>query len=153
MIFATVGTHHQPFPRFVAALAPVAARTRLQFGHTPPPAGMAEASAFLPFPEILAAMDAAEAVVTHAGVGSLLCARDAGHVPIVVPRLRRLGEHVDDHQVELARALEPTGQVLVLWEDGDLPSLLERLPPRRARREGSARELAAAVRTTLRPAR
>ena len=58
------------------------------------------------FAEMLQHFRAADAVMTHAGVGSILCARRAGHVPVVVPRQRRDGEHVDDHQVELTRALE-----------------------------------------------
>ena len=52
----------------------------------------------------------ADKVVTHAGVGSILCADREGHVPLVVPRRHDLGEHVDDHQLELARALADARQ-------------------------------------------
>ena len=34
----------------------------------------------------------------HAGIGSALMALDSGKLPILVPRLERHGEHVDDHQ-------------------------------------------------------
>ena len=35
---------------------------------------------------------------------------------VVVPRLRRLGEHVDDHQAQLARALEEQGDAIVVLD-------------------------------------
>lgn len=51
------------------------------------------------------AMHDADLVVAHAGVGSALNALDAGHVPVLLPRLRSRGEHVDDHQQMIARRL------------------------------------------------
>ena len=44
----------------------------------------------------------ADVVVCHAGVGSLLDLITNGIRPVVVPRLAKLKEHIDDHQVELA---------------------------------------------------
>jgi UDP-N-acetylglucosamine transferase subunit ALG13 len=72
------------------------------------------------FSEMLEHFRAADAVVTHAGVGSILCARREGHVPVVVPRSRRQGEHVDDHQAQLTRALEERGVVIAAWETDNL---------------------------------
>jgi UDP-N-acetylglucosamine transferase subunit ALG13 len=45
----------------------------------------------------------ADVVVCHGGVGSLLDLVTHGVRPIVIPRLVELGEHVDNHQVELTR--------------------------------------------------
>ena len=77
------------------------------------------------FAEMLEHFNAADLVITHAGVGSILCARRAGHVPIVVPRQSRYGEHVDDHQVELVRALEERDAVIGVWETEQLPQIVE----------------------------
>jgi UDP-N-acetylglucosamine--N-acetylmuramyl-(pentapeptide) pyrophosphoryl-undecaprenol N-acetylglucosamine transferase len=55
--------------------------------------------------ELRAAMAEADAVVAHAGVGSILAALGAGKVPILVPRRHGRGEHVDDHQTQIARRL------------------------------------------------
>jgi UDP-N-acetylglucosamine transferase subunit ALG13 len=137
MIFVTVGTHQQPFERLIRALGALdGASLVVQYGHADPPEGVAQATAFMPFPEMLRHFDEADAVITHAGVGSILCATNAGHVPIVVPRLKRHGEHVDDHQVELVRELERAGRVIVVEDVGALADALERVPPRR---EPSAR--------------
>lgn len=62
-------------------------------------------------------MREADVVVTHAGVGSALAAMRAGRRAIYVPRRRRHGEHVDDHQVEMARELNRRGLVLAREAD------------------------------------
>ncbi len=150
MILATVGTHGDPFPRFIDLLGELDDEIVLQYGHNPPPSSFADARAFMAFDEMVTLMHAADAVVTHAGVGSILCARDAGHVPVVVPRLKRFGEHVDDHQAELARSLEEGGHVIVVWEDGGLRQAVEHA---RKRRNGGyrlgERPLHSAVRRAL----
>lgn len=54
---------------------------------------------------------AADVVVTHAGVGALLALMEMGISPIVVPRAAKFGEHVDDHQFQVARALHERGLI------------------------------------------
>jgi UDP-N-acetylglucosamine transferase subunit ALG13 len=150
MIFVTVGTHQQPFERLIGALRSLdRADLVVQYGYAEAPAGVAHATAFMSFPEMLRHFEDADAVITHAGVGSILCATNAGHVPIVVPRLKRYGEHVDDHQVELVRELEQAGNVLVVEDVERLAEALERMPPRRPRAERGAGPLQAAVRDAM----
>lgn len=120
MILATVGTHAQAFPRFFDIVRDLGDDVLLQYGQGPAPDGFSNAVEFLPFDELMRRMQTASAVVTHAGVGSVLCARRAGHVPVVVPRLRQLGEHVDDHQAEFTRTLEATGEVVAVWDGTDV---------------------------------
>lgn len=45
-------------------------------------------------------------LITHAGEGSIMTGLLKGKKVIAVPRYERLGEHVSDHQLEIARALE-----------------------------------------------
>lgn len=68
-----------------------------------------DARAFMPEHELRAAVEAADVVISHAGIGSALMALDAGKLPILVPRLERHGEHVDDHQRQIAAELERRG--------------------------------------------
>lgn len=51
----------------------------------------------------------ADAVITHAGVGTVLGLLELGIAPVVVPRRRSRGEHVDDHQLQLVRLLAASG--------------------------------------------
>lgn len=132
MIFVTVGTHQQPFDRLMRALTALPAdELVVQYGHAEPPANVARAVSFQSFPEMLEAFATADVVVTHAGVGSILCATNAGHVPVVVPRLKQYGEHVDDHQVHLIRELERDGRVNVVWEMDQLAAVVAETPSRR----------------------
>lgn len=55
----------------------------------------------------------ADIVICHAGAGSLLDLISNGIRPIVVPRLSRFNEHIDDHQVELADYFQSTDLIFV----------------------------------------
>ena len=151
MIFVTVGTHHQPFPRLLDGLAALPGESLVvQHGCGPAPPGVAYAVAFMPFDEMLRSFESCDLVITHAGVGSIVAARRAGHVPIVVPRLKRFGEHVDDHQEQLTRALVASGKVVPVW---DIRLLAEAAASAQRRRpvaeDGGGARLAAAVRAAF----
>ena len=60
---------------------------------------------WLPAEELHAALGAADVVITHAGVGSVLACLRQGTVPVVLARTARQGEHIDDHQHQFARLL------------------------------------------------
>jgi UDP-N-acetylglucosamine transferase subunit ALG13 len=115
LIFATVGTHHQPFARFLHVAVEIAAGRELviQHGHTPRvPAGPSVRwHQWLAPNEVSRFMREAELVITHAGVASLVDAIRAGQRPVVVARRAHLGEHVDDHQLQIVAALERLGLV------------------------------------------
>lgn len=150
LIFVTVGTHQDPFGRLLDALAPLdGSQLVVQHGSAPPPPGVARAEAYMPFDRMVECFRTAEKVITHAGVGSILCASREGHTPLVVPRRHDLGEHVDEHQAELTRALEERGRVIGVWETAELPRLLAEAPARGAAAARSDSPLAAAVRSAL----
>ncbi len=72
----------------------------------------------------------ARAVITDAGELTLQQLEDVAAPYILVPRAQRFGEQVDDHQVELARALSGFG-VPIAWGPGDLLRFLaspQRIP-------------------------
>jgi UDP-N-acetylglucosamine transferase subunit ALG13 len=51
----------------------------------------------------------ADVVVSHAGVGSALRLLELGKAPVLVPRRKSRGEHVDDHQEQVAKHLGKLG--------------------------------------------
>jgi hypothetical protein len=73
---------------------------------------------YLPFEEVVEYIRKARTVVMHAGVGSVMISLANGKRPIVMARLREFGEHVDDHQLELARRMDASG-LATLVEDSD----------------------------------
>jgi UDP-N-acetylglucosamine transferase subunit ALG13 len=131
VIFVTVGTAHFPFDRLVRAAATLPVdEIVLQHGPVEVPPGVACAVPFMSLPETLDHFRLADVVVMHGGVGSVLCAQRFGHTPVVVPRRRRHGETVDDHQVEFVRALADQDCVIPVWNIVDLAEAVRSVPPR-----------------------
>jgi UDP-N-acetylglucosamine transferase subunit ALG13 len=132
LIFATVGTHHQPFDRFIRIALTLGRDQQLviQHGHSARLATGASVQwrRWLDPDQMTALMRAADIVITHAGVASIVDAVRAGHRPIVVPRRRHLGEHVDYHQLQIVAALEELGMVTRL-RDGIAGALESGVPP------------------------
>jgi UDP-N-acetylglucosamine transferase subunit ALG13 len=149
VIFVTVGTHHQPFERLLDALDGLDGELVVQHGPGRPPAAATHAEAFMPFDEMLRRFREADMVITHAGVGSVICASREGHVPLVVPRRHELGEHVDDHQVELTRALAERGSVVAVWDVDALAETVATAPPRRRASTNAEPALCPSVRSAL----
>ncbi|MCE8014977.1 hypothetical protein HOP62_02670 [Halomonas sp. MCCC 1A17488] len=57
-----------------------------------------------PSEEFLARFEAADLVVTHAGMGNIIACLEAGKPLILLPRQASLGEHRNDHQLDTAEA-------------------------------------------------
>jgi UDP-N-acetylglucosamine transferase subunit ALG13 len=132
VIFATVGSTQIPFERLVRALGSLPGEELLiQHGPVEPSPGAMRSTAFMQFPEVIESMEQADVVVCHAGAGSILCALRVGHTPVVVPRLKRYQETVDDHQVEFSRALAAERKVIAVEDLDQLRAAVESAPPRR----------------------
>ncbi len=122
--FVSMGNAHQPFTRLMDAV--IAAKDSLpqpvtvQRGHTPCDDHTLKPIAFMPAAQYEQRVLSANIVIMHAGAGSILHAIQAGKVPIVMARLRKFGEHVDDHQLEFAEALAAEGRVLLMHDGGEL---------------------------------
>ncbi len=129
MIFVTLGTHYHPFPRALDVVEPLAIDHEMvvQHGHTPPrpPRSGWRWVEFLPYEEVANLMHEADVVVSHAGVGSLFTALGVRKTPLVVPRLRRLREHVDDHQLQLAKKLAEANSIVLYRQGDDIRALAE----------------------------
>lgn len=128
MIFVTVGTNEARFDRLLAALDDLPDGTDLFVQHGPSavrPTG-ATCVDYMSFDELAEKMRQARAVVTHAGVGSVLTALLNGTRPIVVPRLQRFGEAVDDHQVHFGRRAQSAGLVTLVEDVAELADAVAR---------------------------
>jgi len=104
-IFVTVGTTEFSFARLIERLieiVPSHVDVVWQTGDTDVTALGIEGHKLMPSQELQAEIRKADVVVTHAGAGSLFNCLDVGQIPVFVPRRGSLGEHVDDHQIQLA---------------------------------------------------
>ena len=55
-------------------------------------------------------------LLTHSGVGTILTGKELGRPVLVYPRSAKYGEHVDDHQWQIALEFQKRGYVLVCEE-------------------------------------
>lgn len=69
----------------------------------------------------------AECVISHAGAGCILTALQYGTPFIAVPRLKELGEHNNNHQLEIAKKLESDGKILVANDKQELLACLKKI--------------------------
>ena len=58
-------------------------------------------------------MEEAEVIVTHSGVNSIISSMEMGKPLVICPRLHEYGEHVDNHQMEIATLMHDKYDVLV----------------------------------------
>ena len=124
-VVVTLGTHERyTFPRLLnhlVTLLPPEWDVLWQVGSTVIDRMPAGARKQVPITEMRQALAEADVVISHAGVGSALAAMQAGKRALYVPRRRAFAEHVDDHQVEMARELE--GRKLVVAREAQEVSL------------------------------
>jgi UDP-N-acetylglucosamine--N-acetylmuramyl-(pentapeptide) pyrophosphoryl-undecaprenol N-acetylglucosamine transferase len=98
-------------------LLPADAEVLWQTGDTDTSGFPIEAQREIPERDLTAAMAAADVVVAHAGVGVALAALEVGKCPLLVPRRLARGEHIDDHQIQIAAELGRRGLAVTVEAD------------------------------------
>lgn len=128
MIFVTVGTQ-LPFPRLLnemneiagRILEPVIAQTA-ENGNYP----NLIVEPFMSAERYAQVLQRARLVVAHAGIGTIMAARDACRPLVLVPRQAKLGEHRNDHQAATIRELVGRNGITAIWNTKDLHSVVQR---------------------------
>lgn len=111
-VVVTVGTSSYAFTRLFERLVAILPReweVFWQTGSTDVRKLGIEGRPFVGENEMADRLASADVVIAHAGVGSALAAMRAGRAPILVPRRAVRKEHVDDHQIQIARELDQRG--------------------------------------------
>ncbi len=128
LVVVSVGTDHHPFDRLVLAMDTWAAANPevevvIQRG-TADATDHATSHDLIPHGELCRLFSSALAVVVHGGPSTIMDARAAGRVPIVLPRNPDLGEHVDDHQMRFGRHLQTHELARLAADVSDVEGLL-----------------------------
>ena len=153
MIYVTLGTMFLDFPRLIFKMDEVAADTgeeiivQTGMGKTLP--RRCAHFDFKPRLEVLDVQRRARVIVCHAGIGSVLDALGVRRPFIVVPRLKRFREHMNDHQLDLARAVEGRGWGRMILNIDDLPGACANPPPVPENYNPAKAQLVSAVREIL----
>jgi UDP-N-acetylglucosamine transferase subunit ALG13 len=69
----------------------------------------------------------ASAVIGHAGMGTITAALEHNKPLLVMPRLEKFGEVVNDHQVGIAKRFEQAGLLLAAYTAEEIPQCLAKL--------------------------
>lgn len=67
------------------------------------------------------------ALISHAGIGSIAISLKNAKPLLVMPRLHKYREHVNDHQLHTARKFEQLGHILVAYDTEQLPEKIKQL--------------------------
>ncbi len=131
MIFITVGSQKFPFDRILQTMDRLVAAGIVQDSvfaqsgaSTYIPVNY-PSKAFLDREEFREKMNASDIVVTHGGTGAIIGAVKARKKVIAVPRLKKYGEHVDDHQLQLIAEFEKTNLICSCLELDELGQIIE----------------------------
>lgn len=130
MIFVTVGTHEQQFNRLVSYMDEWASlhdeEVVIQSGFSTYEPKSAKYSKLYPYKTMVELVDKARIVITHGGPSSFIMPLQIGKVPVVVPRMKEFDEHVNDHQLDFARAVaERQGNIIVIEDVTKLSETLD----------------------------
>lgn len=130
-VVVSLGTDHHQFNRLVEWIDRWIGQREgevhcvVQHGFSKPPEN-AEAVERMPRAELLELYRHADVVVVQGGPGSILDAREAGRIPIAVPRRADLDEVVDGHQRAFTITMVAQGDAILAESYADLISALER---------------------------
>jgi UDP-N-acetylglucosamine transferase subunit ALG13 len=131
VIFVTVGAQ-MAFDRMVRAVDQWAGETGrtdvfAQIGPAEYTPQHVEHAGFLEPPQFAERARAADVIVAHAGMGSIITALTLGKPILVMPRRGDLRETRNDHQVATAKRLSELGKVAVAMDEDELIERLGRL--------------------------
>lgn len=123
MIFVTVGTHEQQFNRLVKAVDDLVAdgtikeEVIIQKGFSDYEPKHCKSYKLIGYKDMQKYYDEARIIITHGGPASFMDALKRGKTPIVMPRLKKYGEHVNDHQDYFCREVEKRMRSIVVADN------------------------------------
>lgn len=126
MIFVAVGTQKFPMNRLLRQIDALIASGEIQeevfaqTGHSDYRPVHYSGQAFLTKEEFDETVEKCDLLITHSGVGTIIAGVTRRKAVIVYPRLAKFGEHVDDHQLEIAQSFSEQNLVLLCTEGESL---------------------------------
>ena len=132
MILVTLGTQDKGFERLLKQVdeeikkGNIREKVVVQAGYTKYESPNMEIFDLIPADKFDYLVSKARLIITHAGAGSILSAVKKGKVVIAAPRLKKYGEHTNDHQLQIAKEFADAGYILELRDFQKLGKLLEK---------------------------
>lgn len=129
MILVTLGTQKQSFTRLLDMVenSKIKDEIIVQAGHTKYESKKMKVFDFIDYEEMDELINKADIIITHGGTGSIVTPLKKNKKVIACPRLKKYGEHVDDHQVQIVDTFDDVGYILKLEEESNLDELIEKI--------------------------
>lgn len=133
MIFVILGTQDKQFPRLLHAIQKqidngnISKEEKIivQSGSTQYKSDNMEIKDYIGIRKFEKLVDEADLIICHAGVGTILTALKKNKKIIAAARLKKYGEHVNDHQLQILDNFNKSGYVLALDDFDKLDILLK----------------------------
>ncbi len=132
MIFIALGSQRFQFNRLLKTVDELIGQKKIkeqvfaQRGHSDyQPENFAYKN-FLNMDEFNTIIKKADLVLCHGGAGVMMRAMKQGKRVVGVPRLKKYGEHVDDHQIQLLCQLEKMGMIEACYDLNQLCEAIEK---------------------------
>lgn len=132
MIFVTVGTHEQQFNRLIECIdnlkrdGIIKEDVIMQTGFSTYEPKYCKWSKLVPYKQMVQNVADARIIITHGGPASFIMPLQIGKTPIVVPRQKKFDEHVNDHQVDFAKAVaERMGTIIPVYDIKKLQEIVQ----------------------------
>lgn len=117
MILVLLGTQNNSFTRLLDAIqdcvnkGTIKEKVVVQAGYTKYESKNMKIFSMVDKREFSKLLDEAHLIISHGGVGSIVTSLEKGKKVIVVPRLKKYNEHVNNHQIQIARKFKQEGYV------------------------------------------
>jgi len=110
MIFVTVGNDYRNFDRLLKKMDEIAphipSEIVIQRGYSRYLPKKIKHFDFVSMNKAVEYIQKSQLVVSHAGIGTIILCKKYGIPILILPRRKGYGEHMNDHQMEIAKALE-----------------------------------------------
>ena len=131
MVFIAVGTQKQQFTRIFEKIEKSKNLEReeliAQAGFTKYETNKIKMFEFIEQENLDKYIEESEYIICHGGIGTIFSALEKNKKVLVVPRLKKYKEHVNDHQLEICRQLQKEGYIVYLDDNEDLDTKIEEL--------------------------
>lgn len=120
MIFVTVGTHEQSFNRLIEYIDElrknqiIKEEVIIQIGFSTYEPKYCKWNRLYSYKQMNQYVKDARIVITHGGPSSFIMPLQMGKIPIVVPRQSKYNEHVNNHQLDFAKAVEKRQENIIV---------------------------------------
>lgn len=133
MIFVTVGTGNTyGFDRLIKKMDEISGKINeeviMQIGCTEYRPKNAKFFVFIEKDNLKELCNNSRIIVCHSGIGSILTAMSFNKPTVIVPRRKEHNEHVDNHQMDIAKEMDKGKLITVVYDVNKLEAVLADFP-------------------------